>query len=34
MRQFELKRTLFGADITAQVTMLDEGVHVLLAGGE
>ena len=34
MRQFELKRTLFGADITAQVSALDEGVHVLLAGGE
>lgn len=34
MRQFELKRTLFGADIIAQVTVLDEGVHVLLAGGE
>ena len=34
MRQFELKRTLFGADIVAQITVLDEGVHVLLAGGE
>lgn len=34
MRQFELKRTLFGADITVQVTVLDEGVHVLLTGGE
>ena len=34
MRQFELKRTLFGADVTAQVTVLDEGIHVLLTGGE
>lgn len=33
MRQFELKRTLFGADITAQVTVLDEGVQVLIFGG-
>lgn len=33
MRQFELKRTLFGADITAQVTVLDEGVQVLVFGG-
>lgn len=34
MRQFELRRTLFGADITAQVTMLDDDIHVLLTGGE
>ena len=34
MKRFELKRTLFGADITAQVTVLDDGVHVLLTGGE
>lgn len=34
MKQFEMKRTLFGADIAAQVTVLDEGVHVLLTGGE
>ena len=34
VRQFELRRTLFGADVTAQVTVLDEGVHVLLTGGE
>lgn len=34
MRQFELKRALFGADITAQVTLLDDGIHVLLTGGE
>lgn len=34
MRQFELKRTLFGADIIAQVTALDEGIHILLTGGE
>lgn len=33
MRQFELRHTLFGADITAQVTLLDEGIHVLLIGG-
>lgn len=34
MRQFELKRTLFDADVTARASVLDEGVHVLLAGGE
>lgn len=34
MRQFELRRTLFGADIIAQVTVLDNGVHVLLTGGD
>lgn len=33
VKQLERKRTLFGADITAQVTLLDEGVHVLLTGG-
>ncbi len=33
MRQFELKRTLFGADITAQVTVLDEGVQASFFGG-
>lgn len=33
MRQFELKRTLSGADITAQVTVLDKGVHILICGG-
>ena len=33
MRQLELKRALFGADITAQVTELDDGVHILLTGG-
>lgn len=33
MRQFELKRTLFGADITAQITVFDEGVQVLIFGG-
>ena len=33
MKPFELKCTLFGADIAAQVTVLDKGIHVLLAGG-
>ena len=33
MKQFELKRTLFGADVIAQVTLLDEGLHILLTGG-
>lgn len=33
MKQLERKRALFGADITAQVTLLDEGIHVLLTGG-
>lgn len=33
MRQFELKRTLFGADITAQITVFDEGVQVSIFGG-
>lgn len=33
MRQFELKRTLFGADITAQIAVLDEGVQVSVFGG-
>ncbi len=34
MREFELKRILFDADIIAQITILDSGVHVLIAGGE
>lgn len=34
VRQFERRCTLFGVDITAQVTILDNGVHVLLTGGE
>jgi len=33
VRQFELKHILLDADITAQVTAPDEGVHVLLTGG-
>lgn len=33
MRQFELKRTLLGADITAQVTVLEAGVQALVFGG-
>ena len=34
MRRFWLRRNLFGAEITAEVTLLDEGLHVLLSGGE
>lgn len=33
MKRFELKRTLLGADITAQITVLDEGVQVSVFGG-
>lgn len=33
MRQFELKRALLGADITAQVTVLEAGVQVSVFGG-
>lgn len=33
MKQFEEKCTLFGADITAQVIILDEGVQVSVFGG-
>lgn len=33
MRQFSVTRSLFGADITAQVTLPGEGVHVLVCGG-
>lgn len=33
MRQFTLTRSLMGADITAQVLVLDEGCHVSLFGG-
>ena len=34
MSQFELSQTLLGQTITAQVTQLDQGLHVLLTGGE
>lgn len=34
MDQIELKRRLFGFDIHAQVTRLENGIAVLLAGGE
>ena len=33
MKRFELKRTLLGADITAQVTVLEAGVQVSVFGG-
>lgn len=33
MRQFEISRELFGAEITAQVLQLDEGLHVSVSGG-
>lgn len=33
MRQFTITRSLMGADITAQVLVLDEGCHVSLFGG-
>lgn len=33
MRRFELTRTLLGADITAQVLLLDEGVQASVFGG-
>lgn len=34
MEQFEVKRRLSGCDICAQVTKLEEGITVLLVGGE
>lgn len=34
MRQFTLHRTCRGRDITAQVLMLDQGVHISLYGGD
>ena len=34
MRQFELRRSWRGRDITAHVLVLDEGVHVSLYGGD
>lgn len=33
MRRIELSRRLFGAEITAQVLQLDEGLHVSVFGG-
>ena len=33
MRQFEITRGLFRADVTAQVLQLDEGLHVSVFGG-
>ncbi|ANU45658.1 hypothetical protein ADH76_18015 [Enterocloster clostridioformis] len=33
MTQFSITRSLMGADITAQVLVLDEGCHVSLFGG-
>lgn len=34
MRRFVLERTLYGRRIFAEVTVLDDGLHILLAGGE
>ena len=34
VRQFTWRRRLFHADLVAQITVLDEGVHALLTGGE
>ncbi len=33
MRRFEMTRELFGAEITAQVLQLDQGLHVSVFGG-
>lgn len=33
MRQFMLTRSLFDADITAQITLLDDGIQALICGG-
>ena len=33
MKRFELTRSLFGADITAEVMCLEHGIHVSLYGG-
>lgn len=33
MRQLELSRALFGAEITARVLRLDQGIHVSVSGG-
>lgn len=34
MKRFELTRNLFGAEITAEVLRLEQGLHVSLYGGE
>ena len=34
MKQFLLRKELFGRTITAQANLLDSGIHVLLAGGD
>lgn len=34
MRQFELRRSWRGKDITTQVLVLDEGAHISLYGGD
>lgn len=34
MRRFWLRRNLFGAEITAEFSLLDEGLQVMLFGGE
>lgn len=34
MKRFELTRTLFGAEITAEVLCLEQGIRVSLYGGE
>ncbi|MCI9156133.1 MAG: hypothetical protein HFF44_04215 [Lawsonibacter sp.] len=33
MKNFTMSRTFLGCNITAQVTVLDEGIHALVAGG-
>lgn len=34
MQQLEIKRSLFGKDICMQLTRLDDGITVLLTGGD
>lgn len=34
MKRFMLEKTLYGKRISAEVTLLDTGLHVLLTGGE
>lgn len=31
---FTLKRSLFGREIRAQINVLDQGIHILLVGGD
>ena len=33
MKNFVITRSLWSCDITAQITVLDEGIHVLIFGG-